>query len=134
MDCPFCRIARHEAEAHTVYEADRVVAFLDINPISRGHTLVVPKGHYRDLFELPPEDWQAVALAAQKVAKAIVKGLGAEGLNLLQSNGPLAGQEVFHFHFHLIPRYRGDGLRLGHLGSYQERDFPGTARRIREAL
>jgi histidine triad (HIT) family protein len=68
------------------------------------------------------------------VARAILKGLGAEGLNLLQSNGPLAGQEVFHFHLHLIPRYRGDGLRLGHPSFYEEKDFPGTARRIREAL
>jgi histidine triad (HIT) family protein len=134
MDCPFCQIARHQAPAQIVYEDDRTVAFLDINPVSRGHTLVIPKGHYPDLFELSPGDWQAVALTAQRVAKAIKAGLGAEGLNLLQSNGPVAGQVVFHFHLHLIPRYRGDGLRLGHRSPYREQDFPETARRIREAL
>ncbi|MGQ9601210.1 MAG: HIT family protein [Candidatus Bipolaricaulia bacterium] len=134
MDCPFCRIVSHEAPAHIIYEDERTIAFLDINPVSRGHTLVIPKGHYHDLFELPSEELQAVTRAAQRVARAIKAGLGAEGLNLLQSNGSAAGQVVFHFHLHLIPRYSGDGLRLGHRGDYRERDFPETARRIREAL
>ncbi len=134
MDCIFCRIARHEAPAYIVHEEARTIAFLDINPLSRGHTLVIPKEHYRDLFELPLEELQAVARAAQRVARAIMVGLEAEGLNLLQSNGPVAGQEIPHFHLHLIPRYSGDGLRLGHRGAYQEKDFPGTAQRIREAF
>lgn len=131
--CIFCRIAHHEAPAHIVYEDERTLAFLDINPMTRGHTLVIPKRHYRDLFAIPAEELQAVVLAAQHLAQALRRGLGAEGVNLLQSNGAPAGQVIFHFHLHIVPRYPGDGLRF-HRGGYGETDFEGVARRIRDAL
>lgn len=133
-DCIFCRIVRGEAPAHVVYEDEHTIAFLDINPLSRGHTLVIPKRHYRDLLGMPAEELAAVVAAAQRVAGAILTGLGADGVNLLHATGAAAGQTVFHFHLHLIPRYSGDGLHLWHRGDYRERDFAEIARRIRGAL
>jgi len=133
-DCVFCRSARREAPAHIVYEDEHTLAFLDINPVTRGHTLVIPKRHYNDLFAIPVEELEAVAVTAQRVARALRRGLGAEGINLLQSSGVLAGQVVLHFHLHVIPRYRNDGLRLGHRGDYRETDFEGVARRIKDAF
>jgi len=132
--CIFCRIARHEAPAHIVYEDDRTAAFLDINPVSRGHTLVVPKWHYRDLFAIPGEELQAVILTAQRVAHALIEGLGATGGNVLHASGAVAGQTVFHFHLHLIPRREGDGLQPWPGSGYRETDFEGVAQRIRAAL
>jgi histidine triad (HIT) family protein len=133
-ECIFCRIASKEAPAQIVYEDERAMAFLDINPVSRGHTLVIPKRHYRDLLEIPSEELQAVIAVAQRVARAIQEGLSAAGINLLQSNGALAGQVIPHFHLHLIPRYRDDGLRLGHRGDYREADFDGVCERVRRRL
>lgn len=133
-DCIFCRIARREASAHVLCEDEQTMAFLDINPMSRGHTLVIPKRHYRDLLEIPSEKWAAVAATAHRASRALLQSLDADGINLLQSNGSVAGQVIFHFHLHLIPRYEKDGLSLWHRGDYREADFPGTARRIKEAL
>ena len=133
QDCIFCRIARREAPAHIGYENKRTLAFLDINPMTRGHTLVIPKRHYRDLFAIPEEELQAVVLTAQRVAQALRRGLGAEGINLLQSNGALAGQVIYHFHLHIVPRYPDDGLRFSR-GGYRETDFEGVAQRIRSTF
>jgi len=134
QDCIFCRIARYEAPAHIVYEDDLTIAFLDINPMSRGHTLIVPKRHYRDLLEVPAEELQAVMVTAQRVAKALLAGLDAAGVNLLHATGAAAGQSVFHFHLHLIPRYINDSLDPWPKGSYFEIDFESVAQRIRSAF
>ena len=88
------------------------MAFMDINPATRGHALVVPRTHARDLLEIDPEDLAAVAQAAQKVAATMPDRLGADGVNLLNSCGRAAWQTVFHFHMHVIPRYEGDPLQL----------------------
>jgi len=133
-DCIFCRIARGEAPAHIIHEDADVMAFLDINPLSRGHTLVIPKGHYRDLLDLPTAEWEGVMAAAQRVAGALLRGLGASGVNLLHASGAAAGQTVFHFHLHLIPRYENDGLHLWPGSTYRERDFAATADKIKEAI
>lgn len=107
----FCKIIAGELSAHVVAQDQRTVAFLDINPASAGHTLVVPRAHARDLLEVGPDDLAAVALSAQRVAAAARDRLGADGINLINSCGAAAWQVVFHFHLHVIPRYHGDGLR-----------------------
>ena len=111
-DCLFCRIVAGEIPATTVHEDDRTIAFMDINPATRGHALVIPRVHARDVHEIDTEDLKAVAATAQVVAGRLVERLGAAGVNLLNSNGTAAWQTVFHFHMHVIPRYAGDPLRL----------------------
>jgi histidine triad (HIT) family protein len=111
-DCLFCKIVAGELPAQVVAEDERTVAFMDINPATRGHLLVVPREHSRDLLEVASEDLSATALAAQRLAVRVSQRLGADGVNLLNSCGQAAWQTVFHFHIHVIPRYRGDPLRL----------------------
>jgi len=111
-DCLFCKIVAGDLPAQVVAEDELTVAFMDINPATRGHLLVVPREHSRDLLEVAPEDLAATAVAAQRLAKRVSQRLGADGVNLLNSCGQAAWQTVFHFHIHVIPRYRGDPLRL----------------------
>ena len=111
-DCLFCKIIAGELPAQIVDEDARTMAFMDINPATRGHALVVPRAHSEDLYELPAEDVTATALAAQRLAQRARDALGADGVNLLNSCRPAAWQTVFHFHVHVIPRYADDPLRL----------------------
>ena len=111
-DCLFCKIIAGELPAQIVGEDDRTVAFMDINPATRGHLLVVPRRHARDLLEIDPDDLAATVQAAQRMARRVVERLDANGVNLLNSCGSAAWQTVFHFHVHVIPRYDGDPLRL----------------------
>jgi histidine triad (HIT) family protein len=97
---------------HKVYEDAWVLSFLDISPISRGHTLVLPKKHFTTLFDIPQEDLSACMSACQKIGKALLEATKASGLNLLQNNYPAAGQIVHHIHLHLIPRFAGDNLHI----------------------
>ena len=111
-DCIFCRIIAGEIPGQIVQEDERTVAFMDISPATRGHTLVVPRRHARDLLEIEAEDLEAVILAAKRLASRMPERLGADGVNLLNSCGRAAWQTVFHFHLHVIPRYQDDPLRL----------------------
>jgi histidine triad (HIT) family protein len=111
-DCIFCKIVAGELPATRVDEDERTIAFMDISPATRGHVLVIPREHARDLTSVATEDLQACAAMAQRVAARQVERLGADGVNLLNSCGPAAWQTVFHFHVHVIPRYEGDPLRL----------------------
>lgn len=111
-DCIFCKILAGELPGQIVDEDDATVTFMDINPATRGHMLVVPRRHSRDLLEIDGEDLDAVARAAQRAAHLAHDRLGADGVNLLNSRGQAAWQTVFHFHMHVIPRYEGDPLRL----------------------
>jgi histidine triad (HIT) family protein len=111
-DCLFCKIVAGEIPATIVAEDERTIAFMDINPATRGHALVVPRAHARDLHEIDTDDLKAVAASAQHVAARQLERLGAAGVNLLNSNGGCAWQTVFHFHMHVIPRYADDPLRL----------------------
>jgi histidine triad (HIT) family protein len=111
-DCLFCKIIAGELPSQIVEEDARTVAFMDINPATRGHLLVVPRNHSRDLLEIDPEDLQAVAVMAQRLAQRVHDRLGADGVNLLNSRGAAAWQTVFHFHMHVIPRYHDDPLKL----------------------
>ena len=111
-DCLFCKIVAGEIPATVIAEDERTIAFMDINPATRGHALVVPRAHVRDIHEIDAGDLQAVAVAAQQVAAKVLDKLGAAGVNLLNSSGAAAWQTVFHFHLHVIPRYEDDPLKL----------------------
>ena len=111
-DCLFCKIVAGELPATLVDEDERTIAFMDINPATRGHALVVPREHSRDLRVVPDEDLAACAAAARRLADRAVERLGAAGINLLNSCGSAAWQTVFHFHLHVIPRYDDDPLKL----------------------
>ena len=111
-DCIFCQIVAGELPATKVDEDERTVAFMDINPATRGHALVIPREHHRDLLAIPDDELAAVAVAARRLAGRAVERLGADGVNLLNSCGRAAWQTVFHFHVHVIPRYDDDPLRL----------------------
>jgi histidine triad (HIT) family protein len=111
-DCLFCKIVAGEVPSTMVHEDERTVGFMDINPATRGHMLVVPREHAADVHAIDPEDLAACALAAKGLAARVRDRLGADGVNLLNSTGPVAWQTVFHFHLHVIPRYENDPLRL----------------------
>ena len=111
-NCLFCRIVAGEVPSTRVREDERTIAFMDISPATRGHALVIPREHARDIHEIDPDDLAAVARMAQRVAKKAKANLGAAGVNLLQSSGEHAWQTVFHLHVHVIPRYEDDPLKL----------------------
>jgi histidine triad (HIT) family protein len=111
-DCIFCKIIGGEIPGQIIDQDERTVAFMDISPATRGHALVVPRRHVRDLLEIEPDELSATILAAQRLARRIHERLGADGVNLLNSCGQAAWQTVFHFHVHVIPRYAGDPLKL----------------------
>jgi len=111
-ECLFCQIIAGELPGQIVERDERTVAFMDINPATRGHALVVPCNHAQNVLEIDPEDLAATVLAAQRLARKAVGALGADGVNLLNSCGSVAWQTVFHLHIHVIPRYSGDPLRL----------------------
>ena len=110
-DCIFCRIVAGEAPSYVVAENDRTVAFLDRGQATEGHTLVVPRAHASDIWEISERDALAVMAMAKQVAHLLDERLAPHGLNLTQSNRSAGWQDVFHFHLHVIPRWAGDGLR-----------------------
>lgn len=105
-NCIFCKLANGDIPTNTIFEDEDFRVFLDAGPATKGHALVVPKNHYADIYEIEPEVLGKVAKTAQKVIKHATKVLGCDGYNLVQNNGEAAGQTVFHFHMHLIPRYK----------------------------
>ena len=109
-NCIFCKILNGDIPSAKLYEDENFAIILDVGPASFGHALVLPKDHYANLFEMPDELLGKAFSLAKVWGEKIVKALGADGLNLVQNNGPAAGQTVFHFHLHLIPRYDGDSV------------------------
>jgi histidine triad (HIT) family protein len=111
-DCIFCKIAAGIGECHEIYQDDATLAFMDIHPANDGHCLVIPKEHFEKVFDMPPAAFGAVASTAAKVARAVNEVLRPGGINLLQANGELAGQSVYHVHIHVLPRRMGDDLLI----------------------
>jgi histidine triad (HIT) family protein len=111
-DCIFCKIIKGEIPSFKLYEDDKTLAFMDINPANPGHCLVIPKHHTENLLEAPEEWLSATVLTTQKVARAVQKTLSPHGMNVLQATGPGAAQSVFHLHLHVIPRGEDDGLAM----------------------
>ena len=131
-DCVFCMIRDAKIPSAKVYDDERTLAFMDINPLTRGHCLVVTKAHAATLYDLGVEDLKAAVLTAKKVAGALRRALNPDGLNVLQANGAAAFQSVPHFHLHLIPRWTGDGKGFDwKLVPGSREDIMGTADRIR---
>ncbi|MBU0472418.1 MAG: HIT family protein, partial [Nanoarchaeota archaeon] len=117
-DCLFCKIVKGEISSAKVYEDDEFFAFLDIKPVNKGHTLVVPKHHCRNLLDFPKAEETDLMEFLKKVANAVVKAVGADGFNLGMNNEAAAGQVIFHAHFHIIPRFKNDNL-----GSWPHKDI-----------
>ena len=109
-NCIFCKILNGDIPSTKIYEDDQFVIMLDIGPASFGHALILPKDHYANIFEMPEEVLSKSICLAKTFGEKLVKALGADGLNLVQNNGTAAGQTVFHYHLHLIPRYDGDSI------------------------
>jgi histidine triad (HIT) family protein len=120
--CIFCKIVSKEIEASIIYEDDTCLAFMDITPVTKGHALVVPKQHYANLSECDDEVLRGVISVVRKISPAVKNAMDAEGILLQTLEGSAAGQEVFHLHFHIIPRTTGDGLILFPKKAMQERD------------
>ena len=111
-DCIFCKLANGVFETNKIYEDDDFTVILDAAPATRGHALILPKEHYANIYELDEETAGKAFKLAKKLAAHMTDKLGCDGFNIVQNNGEAAGQTVFHFHMHLIPRYRGDGAFL----------------------
>ena len=131
-DCVFCMIRDAKIPSAKVYDDERTLAFMDINPLTPGHCLVVTKAHAATLYDLGVEDLKAAVVTAKKVAGALRRALNPDGLNVLQANGAAAFQSVPHFHLHLIPRWTGDGKGFDwKLVPGSREEIMGTADRIR---
>ena len=126
-ECIFCRIVNGDIPCAKVYEDDAILAFLDLGPMTRGHTLVVPKKHCANLLEFSAEDAPELISALQKVGSAVMRATGAKGFHVLQNNFPAAGQTVFHLHWHVIPSSEGDGIALWPQGAYEEGEMAAVA-------
>lgn len=111
-NCIFCKIANGEIPSRTIYEDEQFRVILDLSPAAKGHALILPKDHADNLFELPEETAAAAMKIAKKVGTILKDKLNADGLNLVQNNGEVAGQTVMHFHLHMIPRYKEDGQKI----------------------
>lgn len=111
-DCIFCKIANGEIPSATIYENSDFRVILDVAPANRGHALIIPKEHFKDIFDIDAVTAGKLFSLATEVARAMKSVLHCDGLNIVQNNGLIAGQTVFHFHLHLIPRYEGDGIKL----------------------
>jgi histidine triad (HIT) family protein len=137
MSTIFSKIAKREIPAHIVYEDDDVIAFLDIAQLTKGHTLVVPKAPLPDIYSLSDELGAKLMLAAMKVSKAVQKAFNPDGLNVINNNGVAANQTVFHFHFHIIPRYHDDDFKISYRNNMDKMtpdEYEKRANLIKEAL
>ena len=111
-NCIFCKIANGEIPSATLYEDEDFRVILDLGPASKGHALILPKEHAANIFELPDDLAAKAIVLAKKIATTLKEGLHADGVNIVQNNGEAAGQTVFHFHMHIIPRYKGDTVNV----------------------
>lgn len=134
MDCIFCKIVEQEIPSARIYEDRRFLAFLDINPINKGHLLVIPKEHYDNLLMAPVDIVKDIMPVIKRLADALMNGLGAGGFNLTLNNGQAAGQLVNHLHFHIIPRFKDDKLHPWPGRQYQDGEMENYRERLLKAL
>jgi len=120
MDCIFCKIINNEIPSYKIYEDEKILAFLDINPVNPGHTLVITKKHFKNMEEIPEEELCFLIKAVKKIGKAIKEGLEVKGYNINENNDKIAGQVIPHIHFHIIPRNENDNLHLWPQYKYKE--------------
>jgi len=135
MEDIFLKIIKGEMPSHKIYEDETIFAFLDINPHNKGHTLVVPKKQYRNILDIPEETLCDMIRTVKKIVPAIKEAVGADGINIGMNNERAAGQEVFHAHMHIVPRFEKDGVyKRPRLLAYEEGEMEKIARQIREAM
>jgi histidine triad (HIT) family protein len=135
ISCIFCRIAQKQASASLVYEDEQLIAFLDIRPLNEGHTLVIPKVHYESIFDIPRELIEYLHGVTKQIALAVKKATNADGISIIQQNGKAAGQDIFHLHVHVIPRYEGQKLpRESEISEVDMEKLSQTAAKIRKHL
>ncbi len=133
--CIFCKIANKTAQASIVYEDEVVMAFLDIRPLTVGHTLVIPKAHYVDIFDIPDNLLSQVYIATKKISAPVKEATHADGISIIQQNGKAAGQDIFHLHVHIVPRFEGQKLpRFGDLVKVERAKLDEMASKIKEKL
>ncbi|MFA6322672.1 MAG: HIT family protein [Candidatus Buchananbacteria bacterium] len=133
-DCIFCKIAAGEIPCAKVLENDKVLAFLDIAPVSLGHVLVITKEHYANLETVPEAELIEAIKAVKKIGQALKIGLNVAGYNIVENNDPVAGQVINHLHFHIIPRAVNDGLKVWPQGKYRDGEINDMAEVIKQAL
>jgi len=133
-DCLFCKIINGEIPSDKVYEDERTFAFLDIMPNNPGHTLVVPKKHFENIFDTPNEELYGIFKTVKKVSKAINTAMGSDGINIAMNNKAAAGQIIFHTHIHIIPRYKNDGYKHWPGKKYKDGNEKKVAEKIRLQL
>lgn len=133
-DCLFCRIVAGTIPSTKLYEDEQVICFLDIRPNNPGHTLIVPKQHSRNIFDMAEEDVRAVFAVAKKLAGAVQRGVEADGINITMNNEPAAGQIIYHSHVHVIPRFENDGFKHWPGKPYEEGQAGEVQKRILSAL
>ncbi|MFA6258847.1 MAG: HIT family protein [Candidatus Paceibacterota bacterium] len=134
-DCIFCKIISEEIPCIKIYEDEKILAFLDIKPVNIGHTLIIPKEHYKNIYETPEEILKEMISVSKRISVALKSALNADGINITMNNEPSAGQVVFHSHIHIIPRIKDDGF----LPWYGKRDYRNgekeeTAEKIKRLL
>jgi histidine triad (HIT) family protein len=134
VDCVFCRIVAGDAPSHRVHEDALTLAFLDLFPVSRGHLLIIPKRHYSDLFGADDASLERVIASSRRLAHALARALEPDGIGVHQLNGSAAGQTIFHYHMHLIPRRAGDPILIHGRKEAPAQELAEVARRIRAAL
>lgn len=134
-ECIFCKIVRKEAPASILYEDAKSLAFMDIHPVSEGHTLIIPKQHYVDIFDVPEETLAAVHMLAKKIAVAVKEAIKADGISIVQQSGKAAGQDIFHLHAHVIPRFQGVKMyQFEKMEEIERADLELAAKKIRRQL
>jgi histidine triad (HIT) family protein len=131
--CVFCKIVQREATASIVWEDDKVLVFLDIRPLNEGHTLVIPKEHYENIYETPDDIIAYIYRIVKQTAVIVKNATKADGITIIQQNGHAAGQEIFHLHVHVVPRYEGQKLpRFTDIPSAPREKLDAMAKRLRE--
>ena len=134
-NCIFCKIIGGEIPSNTIYEDDEFKVILDASPASKGHALILPKEHYADIYEIDEKTAGHAMQLAKKLAKHMTDVLKCDGFNIVQNNGEVAGQTVFHFHMHLIPRYKGDQVGITwHPGELSDADKEEILLKVKEQL
>ena len=134
QNCIFCKIVAGLIPAEKIYEDTETLAFLDIKPVNKGHTLVIPKVHYQDTLDVPEELFMKMMATVKKIGHAFKDGLGVTNFNIGMNNGPAAGQVVFHAHIHVMPRHVGDGFELWKGTDYAPEEIQKIGSQLKNAL
>jgi histidine triad (HIT) family protein len=134
MDCIFCDIATKISEAEIIFENDKIIAFLDINPVNYGHTLVIPKKHFDNFLTIPSEELAELTKLTQYIAGAVKRALKSDGFNIISNNGASAGQTVYHFHYHIIPRYDNDFYIKPRTIEYKDSEIKSYVTKIKDTI